>query len=288
MKSNTILKTLSVFLATTALLQVSGISSKLANGSSIVQVNAAEEEFKVVSSISIEGNLVEGNTLKVVVKSKDGEDITESASPIWYRIDNPVTPNYQYLNIKDNKYQNLLIYCGKGNTYTLEKEDIGKYIGVIVLGKDPNQKGDPILLNTMNSTTTKVEPNSTHWQKVDDGDSSPSWYYLNDDGSKVTGWKQIGGYWYYFRLKTGSMVNHWKNIDGKWYYFNNNAVKCGSGKMLTGWVKDVVTVRNSKNQIKYYYLYSDGSMASNTTIDGHYLDASGASTDAVDKSLVKN
>jgi hypothetical protein len=289
MKNNIIAKTLAIFLSTTALLQVSGIPSKLVNGNNIVQASATEKKYQVVYSISIEGDLVEGQTLKVVIKNKAGEDITESLDPTWYRIDNPISENYQYLSENDNKYRYSLEQSGdNGNTYKLEKEDIGKYIGVKVLGEDPDGHttfGFVDLVTTLKSTATKVEPNPLiHWQKeiVDyKGDKSTKWYYLNEDGSKFTGWKEIGGNWYYFNPKrNGEMAIYWKEINGSWYFF-----KPSSGKMLTGWVK--YKAWNEK-EYKYYYLYNNGVMATNTTIDGHYVNSSGASTDAIDKSLLKN
>lgn len=295
MKNKLLIKTLAVFLSTTALLQVSGISSKLVNGSDVVQASANEKKYQVISSISIEGDLVEGQILKVVVKNKDGEDITESVDPYWYAFDNPITENYQYLSANDNKYKYSSKYLGiQGNTYKLEKEDVGKYIGIEVLGEDPSGHtnfGSVDIVTTLKSTSTKVVSNPLmHWQKEDEdykGYKSTYWYYLNNDGSKVKGWKQIGGYWYYFSPKSGKLQTGWENINGKWYYFMHGLN--GKGKMLTnGWVNDVVIQKGQKNQIKYYYLYSDGTMASNTTIDGHYLDASGATMDTIDKSLVKS
>jgi glucan-binding YG repeat protein len=37
-----------------------------------------------------------------------------------------------------------------------------------------------------------------------------------------------------------------------------------------------------KEKVRYYYLYSNGIMAHDTTIDGHYLDSSGAYIGDVD------
>lgn len=56
------------------------------------------------------------------------------------------------------------------------------------------------------------------------------------------------------------MLTGWQAIGGKWYYFN------GNGAMTTGW---------QKIDGLWYYLYSSGAMASNTTIDGYYLQANG-------------
>ena len=42
------------------------------------------------------------------------------------------------------------------------------------------------------------------------------------------GWKQNGGYWYYY--ENGVMATGWKMVGGAWYYFRP------SGNMATGWV----------------------------------------------------
>lgn len=108
------------------------------------------------------------------------------------------------------------------------------------------------------------------WLKLD------SWYYFNDEGYAVTGWRKINGYWYYFgadcRMQTG-----WKQIKGLWYYLHPS--KDGSfpeGSAHIGWIK-------LKNVWYYLKTASEGtecSMACNETmiIDGksYTFDKSGA------------
>lgn len=90
---------------------------------------------------------------------------------------------------------------------------------------------------------------------------SGKWYYFNDAGYAMTGWQAINGKWYYMDTE-GTMQTGWQQIGDKWYYFDV------SGDMMTGWVQTAPG--------KYYYLYEDGSMASDTIIDGQYrLDSSG-------------
>lgn len=121
-----------------------------------------------------------------------------------------------------------------------------------------------------------------------------SWYYLNDDGTRATGWRYINGDWYYFRPEAeGEMSTTWRYIDGAWYCFNGcSKGASGQGKMMTGWAKARERIiKPSKNQVyysvskskggkdTYYYFYGNGKLAVNTTIDGHPVDETGAVTD---------
>lgn len=292
MKNKMLIKTLSLFLTTT-ILQLSGISAKLFNGSGIVEVNAAtksyaEKEKHIMTSVEIQGNLIEGQTLTAIVRDASGRDITKYCVIGWECLEYPTSASQSIYGGPSSKDKN------KQNQYTLEKEDVGKYIKVIAEGDyvDPNAPaGDFRVATKESSITTKVETNpSIHWQKEIDASedfTATDWYYLNDDGSKISGWKQIGGDWYYFSPKNMKMQKGWKYINGKWYYLNK--LDHGEGKMLTDcWIEDVTTHKGQKNTFKFYYISSDGTMATNTTINGHYLDASGATTDKIDKLLVQN
>lgn len=83
------------------------------------------------------------------------------------------------------------------------------------------------------------------WQEVEDGfayfDGGPhslrnawvaqgaTYSYVGDDALRVTGWKQIDGFWYYFDAN-GLMQTGWQRISGSWYWFY------GDGAMATGLV----------------------------------------------------
>lgn len=57
------------------------------------------------------------------------------------------------------------------------------------------------------------------------------WQLVNDDGTLVTGWAQINGYWYYMD-STGTMYQEkWLNDNGTWYFLDDN------GRMAIGWQK---------------------------------------------------
>ncbi len=50
------------------------------------------------------------------------------------------------------------------------------------------------------------------------------WYYFNESGYMVTGWREDGGYTYYLNPVSdgtrGQMLTGWHQIDSIWYYFN--------------------------------------------------------------------
>ena len=83
-----------------------------------------------------------------------------------------------------------------------------------------------------------IDPQAANgWQQNDSGQWS---YYRN--GEPVKGWLSENQKWYWLDKVTGVMfAGGWKQIDGKWYYF-----------------------------------YTDGSMAVNTTIDGYTIGSDGA------------
>nr|WP_242982180.1 MULTISPECIES: hypothetical protein [unclassified Clostridium] len=112
-------------------------------------------------------------------------------------------------------------------------------------------------------------------------DNTIDGFYIDNDGNIAsgTGWlkDEYSGDWYYFsdgEMKSndtedgyhvdnsGKMVTGtgWEHVDSWWYYLDD------TGKVVTGWLYD---------QGNWYYLYPQGSMAHNTTIDGYYLDDDG-------------
>lgn len=112
------------------------------------------------------------------------------------------------------------------------------------------------------TTSTVLSLNSTSVQAAWKKDSQNKWNWI-ENGVKATGWKLIGGSWYYF-YSNGTMATGWVKNGGKWYYLKS------SGEMATGW-----------NLIdgSWYLLYADGAMATGWAKNGgkwYYLKPSGA------------
>lgn len=109
------------------------------------------------------------------------------------------------------------------------------------------------------------------------------WYYFYGTGEMATGWQKPETVWYYLR-DSGEMVTGWQKIDGEWYYFNGSGVMLGaeflkwgdktyflhgSGAMAVGWhlLYD-----------NWYYFNGSGEMATGwLTLNGktYYFDDSG-------------
>jgi glucan-binding YG repeat protein len=85
-------------------------------------------------------------------------------------------------------------------------------------------------------------------------------HYLKDDGNMATGWLNYNDKWYYLG-SDGIIKTGWQSIGEAWYYLDSE------GAIQTGWIKDT-----NEN---YYYLYTNGAMAYNTTIQGYKLASTG-------------
>ena len=47
----------------------------------------------------------------------------------------------------------------------------------------------------------------------------PDYYYFDEDGNSVAGWKRVNKKWYYLDPATGKMKTGWlQHTDGNWYY----------------------------------------------------------------------
>ena len=57
----------------------------------------------------------------------------------------------------------------------------------------------------------------------------PDYYYFDEDGNSVAGWKRVNKKWYYLDPATGKMKTGWlQHTDGNWYYLDDT-----TGEMLS-------------------------------------------------------
>ena len=117
------------------------------------------------------------------------------------------------------------------------------------------------------------------------GGSEDMWFYLDNAGLMVSGWKSVNGSWYLFDENYGIMLQDWQKSDNAWYYLGED------GAMKTGWqlIEDDWHYFGSDGAMrlgwqsiggKWYYLDSaNGSMKTGwQQIDGvwYYFESSGA------------
>ncbi|GAA0076654.1 hypothetical protein UT300005_10320 [Clostridium sp. CTA-5] len=169
------------------------------------------------------------------------------------------------------------------NTYQDTAFDEGVTIiknGTSYVNKDPYNNS-----SNKKDTTSQTLTVESGWHKEGD-----YWYWLWSDGTKRNGWYEENGNWFYFygngQMATGfinlngaiyylnpnsdgyqgAMKTGWNKINGYWYYFNplSDGYK---GLMARGWLQEGGN---------WYYFYYDGTMAANTTINGYYVNSSGA------------
>ena len=85
--------------------------------------------------------------------------------------------------------------------------------------------------------------------------------YINSSGKWIKDqWLSSGEYWWYRHGDGSCTKDGWELIDGYWYHFDAN------GWMQTGWLWI---------DGYCYYLHDSGYLASDETIDGHYVNSSG-------------
>ena len=122
---------------------------------------------------------------------------------------------------------------------------------------------------TMEGHLEESVPLTATYDPVTGLEEKPQWVgnrYYNGDGSFATGWKRIGGYWYYFDPATGVKVtNKWIGSDkGGWYFLQNNgtmAVSTWVGDYYVG--KDGCMYADMEAQIAgtWYYFNYEGRIA---------------------------
>ena len=110
---------------------------------------------------------------------------------------------------------------------------------------------------TMGESYTKsfsisLDPEKYHLSQFADGEGGKS--YIDENGDRVTGWKEIEGKYYYFNEK-GIMQSGFQDIDGERYYLNED------GTMQTG---------RLDLEGNTYFFDQDGHMIKDAWIDNVY------------------
>ena len=119
----------------------------------------------------------------------------------------------------------------------------------------------------------------TGWQKLNYNGIENTYYFDATNGNMKTGWQLIGGEWYLFNA-SGEQLFGWQKMGGAWYYLDATQ----NGMMLKGfqdleWNGETATYYfnklNGNMQTgwilvdgNWYFAYTNGTLAKNTTIAG--------------------
>lgn len=129
-----------------------------------------------------------------------------------------------------------------------------------VFESGPVQKTTALVLPASSAGSSQ---NAGRWVK-----SAGQWSYIQKDGSRATGWKQIvyNGMpsWFYFN-QNGIMQTDWLKYGNDWYYLKK------SGVMVTGWME-----QKKGSQSVWYCFRKNGTMFANGWYGKYCFDASGA------------
>lgn len=200
----------------------------------------------VIADAAKEVTTADGNTLSVATLTKDGTSLGAVITAV-----------------KDSTISTIPVYTTSGDITAVYKfvPLLGKYIQItdgITIGTNvvtlPTQANTTYVAvaNQLASTDTVTQG----WTQVNN-----NWYMLNKTGDPQTGWQKDSTGWVYLSPSNAAMQTGWNKQGDTWYKLGPN------GYMQTGWVKD---------NNNWYYMNSDGSMASNTTVNGYTIGSNGA------------
>lgn len=120
---------------------------------------------------------------------------------------------------------------------------------------------------TLTLMLRNTDPQTPGWVQ-DNG----SWYYLNGDGVKLTGWhSDIPGWednWFYFDSATGVMQTGWVQYGGDWYYLGET----GAPKVwdtATKVTSEDTTWSETTENSGWYMVDSDVTIDSRVTVSGN-------------------
>lgn len=262
------------------------VSVTLTSDSTIFADSYNRSECKITGAKFVSAKALDNNTLEIkadyvpVVKlgktSSAGWSDSKKTKAVWKKVE--FATGYQVALYADDKLKkrvsvqtntvDLSEYMDKDAIYYYEVRAIGyssddrKYMkeGDYVTSDDTIMEYDGDTTGTWKGNTYKQEDGGTPtncWKQI-----LNDWYYFDGNGIRQIGWIQSGQRWYYLNPADGKLLTGWQFVNGKWYYLNP-----GGGEMLSGWIQPQPSV--------WYYLYSDGSMASSTNVGSYWVDASG-------------
>ena len=189
---------------------------------------------------------------------------------VYYKVDFNNCINYEKQLIFD---KDKIIFENEEYIYDNASLTFKKFNNITV--GEINTNNNTIVLNT--NLTNQYIFLKLNWSRNDKGE----WNYLVDfNSTKVTGWLQDSGKWYFFN-QNGVMQKWWIKDNITWYFLN------GSGAMQTGWLQNNETWYFFEDSGamkasqwfevdgKWYYVDGTGALSVNTTVDGYTVNGKG-------------
>lgn len=189
---------------------------------------------------------------------------------VYYKVDSNNCINYEKQLIFD---KDKIIFENEEYIYDNASLTFKKFNNITV--GEINTNNNTIVLNT--NLTNQYIFSKLHWSRNDKGE----WNYLVDFNlTKVTGWLQDSGKWYFFN-QNGVMQKWWIKDNITWYFLNE------SGAMQTGWLQNNGTwyffedsgAMKSRQWFevdgKWYYVDGTGALSVNTTVDDYTVNEKG-------------
>ncbi|OOM79042.1 toxin A [Clostridium puniceum] len=269
---------------------------------------APETPETTPAAVTIEGKTRVGETLTAQLIDENENDFTTSGAVTykWYRLN---SSNSEFSNEIGTgktyklKGADLKKYIGVQAIYNEYEfsDKVGKISKSSSSSSSSNNSSTDTSIESTNTsststTDTSADSNKTGWIQ----DTNSKWYLVKEDGTKTTGWKLLEDKWYFFDKDSGSMITGWyKAQNGEWTYDGQDTVGQwfyldGKGKMVTGWFKDIDgswyflcdgkqygalgVMKTGWQQIdgKWYFFNNNGTMASDTVVEGYTLGSDGA------------
>ena len=254
-------------------------SNLLKQGASLVQEEKGEEALNLLEGISANLSkdskyyllLAEAyakvgqheNGVKTLEEAKklfpDNQEIQTALSLLDPKVESDLEgENFSdAIEISLKSTAQKIIYSLSGGKEEIKQEE---YLAPIKLSRNGNytlsayaEASD----GTMGESYTKsfsisLDPEKYHLSQFADGEGGKS--YIDENGDRVTGWKEIEGKYYYFNEK-GIMQSGFQDIDGERYYLNED------GTMQTG---------RLDLEGNTYFFDQDGHMIKDAWIDNVY------------------
>ena len=180
----------------------------------ISYIGTREQWYGLVEQRNLDNSIIEGSNVLYI----DGATVHCQDGDIWiYKEDDSLRIPYVQIEIGWQKVGDKWYYIRENGQYACNTF-------LTIQGKTYRFNNDC----TMHTGWFQFEDNWLFFDRLSGEklsncwlNDNGNWYYLDEQGIMITGWKKYGNEWYYLS-DSGAMVKDWKQIDGVWYFFKSN------------------------------------------------------------------